>query len=70
METMKQPPAGTLQIGVVYPQTELRGDPDAVRRIGRGAEDLGFDHLLAYEHAGRLRSPAPTPSTTRSTTRS
>jgi probable F420-dependent oxidoreductase len=50
METLKQPLAGTMQIGVVYPQTELRGDPGAVRRIGRGAEDLGFDHLLAYEH--------------------
>jgi probable F420-dependent oxidoreductase len=50
MEIEKQPLAGTLQIGVVYPQTELRGDPGAVRRIGKGAEDLGFDHLLAYDH--------------------
>src|SRR4030081_3577040 len=39
-----------MEIGVVYPQTELRGDPDAVRRIGRAVEDLGFDHLLAYDH--------------------
>jgi probable F420-dependent oxidoreductase len=39
-----------VQIGVVYPQTELRGDPTAVRRIGRAVEDLGFDHLLAYDH--------------------
>ena len=39
-----------MQIGVVYPQTELRGDPDAVRRIGRAVEDLGFDHLLTYDH--------------------
>ena len=39
-----------MQIGVVYPQTELRGDPTAVRRIGRAVEDLGFDHLLAYDH--------------------
>ena len=39
-----------MQIGVVYPQTELRGDPAAVRRIGRAVEDLGFDHLLAYDH--------------------
>src|SRR3984957_18542098 len=37
-------------IGVVYPQTELRGDPEAVRRIGRAVEDLGFDHLSAYDH--------------------
>jgi probable F420-dependent oxidoreductase len=39
-----------MQIGVVYPQTELRGDPTAVRRIGRAAEEMGFDHLLAYDH--------------------
>jgi probable F420-dependent oxidoreductase len=39
-----------MQIGVVYPQTELRGDPAAVRLIGRAVEDLGFDHLLAYDH--------------------
>jgi probable F420-dependent oxidoreductase len=39
-----------MQIGVVYPQTELGGDPIAVRRIGRAVEDLGFDHLLAYDH--------------------
>jgi probable F420-dependent oxidoreductase len=39
-----------MQIGAVYPQTELRGDPTAVWRIGRSVEDLGFDHLLAYDH--------------------
>jgi probable F420-dependent oxidoreductase len=39
-----------MQIGAVYPQTELAGDPTAVRRIGRAVEDLGFDHLLAYDH--------------------
>src|SRR3979490_2299386 len=39
-----------MQIGVVYPQTALRGDPGAVRLIGRAVEDLGFDHLLAYDH--------------------
>jgi probable F420-dependent oxidoreductase len=39
-----------VQIGVVYPQTELGGDPAAVRRIGKGIEELGFDHLLTYDH--------------------
>jgi hypothetical protein len=39
-----------MQIGVVYPQIELGGGPTAVRRIGRAVEDLGFDHLLAYDH--------------------
>src|SRR5271154_4990953 len=50
-----------MQIGAVYPQIELGGDPTAVRRIGRAVEDLGFDCLLAYDHvlgavhADRLR---------------
>ena len=39
-----------MQIGAVYPQTELRGDPTAVRRLGLAVEELGFDHLLAYDH--------------------
>ncbi len=39
-----------MQIGAVYPQIELRGDPDAVRRIGLAVEALGFDYLLAYDH--------------------
>jgi hypothetical protein len=37
-----------MQIGIVYPQTELRGDPSALRKIGLAAEDRGFGHLLAY----------------------
>jgi probable F420-dependent oxidoreductase len=47
------PTRGTLtvmEIGVVYPQIELGGDPVAVRRFGTAVEDLGFDHLLTYEH--------------------
>ena len=39
-----------MQIGVVYPQVELRGDPAAVRRIGKAVENLGFDHLMVYDH--------------------
>ncbi len=39
-----------LEIGVVFPQIEQAGDVDAVRRIGAAAEDLGFDHLHAYDH--------------------
>jgi probable F420-dependent oxidoreductase len=39
-----------MHVGVVYPQNELKGDPSAVRRIGKAVEDLGFDHLSAYDH--------------------
>jgi probable F420-dependent oxidoreductase len=39
-----------VKLGLIYPQTELRGDPQAVRRIGLVTEELGFDHLLVYDH--------------------
>src|ERR1700733_8752206 len=39
-----------MQIGAVYPQIELRGDPSAVRQVGLAVERLGFDYLLAYDH--------------------
>jgi probable F420-dependent oxidoreductase len=39
-----------MQIGVVFPQTELGGDPATVRRYAQRAEELGFAHLLAYDH--------------------
>ncbi|MBR7834224.1 LLM class F420-dependent oxidoreductase [Actinospica durhamensis] len=41
---------GDIQIGAVYPQIELGGDPHAVRRFGKAVEELGFDYLLAYDH--------------------
>jgi probable F420-dependent oxidoreductase len=39
-----------MKVGAVYPQIELGGDPDALERIGRGVEALGFDHILMYDH--------------------
>jgi probable F420-dependent oxidoreductase len=39
-----------MKLGLVYPQIELGGDPDAVRTLGRSAEALGYDYLLAYDH--------------------
>ncbi|MDG4668438.1 LLM class F420-dependent oxidoreductase [Mycobacterium sp. 236(2023)] len=39
-----------MRIGVVFPQTELGGDPGAVRAYGQRVEELGFAHLLAYDH--------------------
>jgi probable F420-dependent oxidoreductase len=39
-----------MRIGVVFPQTELGGDAGAVRAYAQGTEELGFTHLLAYDH--------------------
>jgi probable F420-dependent oxidoreductase len=39
-----------MEIGVVYPQIELGGSPDALRRFATAVEELGFDHLVAYDH--------------------
>src|ERR1700729_3158793 len=39
-----------MRIGVVFPQTELGGDPGAVRAYAQRAEELGFSHVLAYDH--------------------
>ncbi len=39
-----------MRIGVVFPQTELGGDPGAVRAYGQRVEELGYTHILAYDH--------------------
>jgi probable F420-dependent oxidoreductase len=39
-----------VKIGVVYPQIELGGRPEAVRAVGQAVVDGGFDHLVAYDH--------------------
>jgi probable F420-dependent oxidoreductase len=39
-----------MQIGVVFPQTELGADAGAVRAYAQGVEHLGFHHLAAYDH--------------------
>jgi probable F420-dependent oxidoreductase len=39
-----------MKIGTVYPQFEMRGDPGAVARFGTAAEQLGYDHLVVYDH--------------------
>jgi probable F420-dependent oxidoreductase len=39
-----------MQIGVVFPQTEIGADVGAVRSYAQRVEELGFAHLLAYDH--------------------
>jgi len=39
-----------MKVGVVFPQTELGGDVGAVRAYAARVEELGFSHVLAYDH--------------------
>lgn len=39
-----------MRVGVVFPQTELGGDPGAVRAYGERVESLGYAHVLVYDH--------------------
>lgn len=43
-------PHPNLRIGLVYPQTEFGDDPLAIRDYAQTAEQLGFSHILAYDH--------------------
>lgn len=40
----------SVQIGVVFPQSEIGADRGAIRAYAERVEDLGFAHLLAYDH--------------------
>lgn len=39
-----------MQIGATFPQTELGGDPGVARAYAAGVEELGYRHILAYDH--------------------
>lgn len=39
-----------MQIGVVYPQSDLRTDPASLRTYAQGVEALGYRHILTYDH--------------------
>ena len=37
-----------MQIGLVFPQNEMRPDVGVVRAFSEGVEELGYTHVLAY----------------------
>ncbi|MCX6020644.1 MAG: LLM class F420-dependent oxidoreductase [Chloroflexi bacterium] len=39
-----------MRVGVIFPQTEIGGDPAGVRDYAQAAEELGFAHLAIYDH--------------------
>lgn len=49
-----------MKLGVVFPAPEIATDPAVIRDYAQMVEDLGFDHLLAFDHvlgAGRGTRP-------------
>jgi probable F420-dependent oxidoreductase len=39
-----------MRIGVVFPQTEIGDDPGAIREYAQTVEELGYRHILIYDH--------------------
>src|SRR5574342_693505 len=39
-----------MQVGVVFPQTETGPDPVVIRAYAAAVEELGYAHVLAYDH--------------------
>jgi len=39
-----------MRIGAIFPQTEIGNDPAVIRDYAQAVEDLGFSHILAYDH--------------------
>lgn len=40
----------SLQIGTVFPTCEIGSDPAAIRDFAQAAEELGYSHLITYDH--------------------
>ncbi len=41
---------GSLQVGAVFPQTEIGSNPADIRRYATAIEEMEYRHLLAYDH--------------------
>jgi probable F420-dependent oxidoreductase len=39
-----------MRVGVVFPQTEIGADVGAIRAYTAAVSDLGYSHILAYDH--------------------
>jgi probable F420-dependent oxidoreductase len=49
-----------MQVGVVFPQTEISSDPAAVKDYAQAAEALNYSHILAFDHVlGANRASRP-----------
>ncbi len=41
---------GPIKLGIVFPHNEIGVDPIAIRDYAQGAEELGADHMMIYDH--------------------
>jgi probable F420-dependent oxidoreductase len=39
-----------MQLGAIFPQTEIGTDPIAIRDYAQAVEEMGFSHLVAFDH--------------------
>src|SRR5689334_10438213 len=39
-----------MRFGVIFPQTEFGNDPIAIRDYAQAVEDMGYQHILVYDH--------------------
>jgi probable F420-dependent oxidoreductase len=39
-----------VKFGVVFPQTEIGNDPALIRDYAQAAEELGYNHILVFDH--------------------
>ena len=48
-----------MRVGAVFPQLEIGTDPDAIARYARTLEELGYDHLVIFDHVLGADSSRP-----------
>lgn len=39
-----------MRIGAIFPQTEIGNDPAVIRDYAQAVEEMGYQHILAYDH--------------------
>ena len=39
-----------MKVGIVFPHNEIGTDPGAIKAYAQGAEEMGADHMLIYDH--------------------
>ena len=47
-----------MNIGVVFPQTEIGNDPAAIRDYAQAVEAMGYTHILAFDHVLGANPPS------------